>query len=334
MDSILKQLPLETETDVLGVHHFLLQLAERAGLSIPEYLNFSGRVTQHCLQAFGPDEKIIFSQHPFENRFLLRAYTTRKQGRILVECTQSLTKEHFNIETASPISSLNTGAIASAETDPQLFNLALAHELKNSIAKIKLAVTLAGQEPLTESVKNYVAVIHRATSQLESTLAGLSELVKFGHGEKMVATILPSALFHDVHQDFIDAVGKGGRIEVNFAPVGEIRYIPVYLQTIFSNMISNAINYAAEGRPLRFQAKAIRQEPFVVFSFTDNGRGIDLEKFADRLFQPFTRFSTDKKGAGIGLYLVKKMTEHNGGKVEVESTPGEGTTFHFYLREY
>ena len=72
----------------------------------------------------------------------------------------------------------------------------------------------------------------------------------------------------------------------------------------------------------------------IILTFKDNGEGIDLEKFGSRLFTPFTRFNTEQEGKGIGLYIVKKMIEKNGGKIEVESEIGKGTTFIIYLREY
>ncbi|MEX2336485.1 MAG: HAMP domain-containing sensor histidine kinase, partial [Fulvivirga sp.] len=68
--------------------------------------------------------------------------------------------------------------------------------------------------------------------------------------------------------------------------------------------------------------------------FSDNGIGIDLKEHGKNLFQPFKRFSQQATGKGIGLSIIKSMIEKNNGKIEVESAPGEGSTFLCYLCPY
>lgn len=71
-----------------------------------------------------------------------------------------------------------------------------------------------------------------------------------------------------------------------------------------------------------------------MISFKDNAEGIDMERNGSRLFTPFIRFNQEQEGKGIGLYLIKKMIEKNGGRLEVESEKGRGSTFTIYLKEY
>jgi signal transduction histidine kinase len=67
------------------------------------------------------------------------------------------------------------------------------------------------------------------------------------------------------------------------------------------------------------------------FVVSDNGMGIDLEKNKKYLFQPFKRICEEEQGTGIGLFMIKRMVEKYGGKIDLESKPDVGTTFRFTL---
>jgi signal transduction histidine kinase len=70
-----------------------------------------------------------------------------------------------------------------------------------------------------------------------------------------------------------------------------------------------------------------------MISFQDNGRGIDLESFGDKLFKPFYQIDSRQEGKGMGLHIVKRMLEKNGGRIEVASQVNSGTRFIAYLKE-
>ena len=70
---------------------------------------------------------------------------------------------------------------------------------------------------------------------------------------------------------------------------------------------------------------------YVVLSVEDNGPGIDKQNF-EMIFERCTRLNSDVEGTGLGLYLVRTMIENSGGKIEVESAPGEGSIFRVYFK--
>jgi len=114
------------------------------------------------------------------------------------------------------------------------------------------------------------------------------------------------------------------------APV--IKTIRPYLDSILINLISNAIKYRDVERRLHIEIRSEYKDEFIRLSVSDNGIGINLEQVQKKIFTIYSRFHTHVEGKGLGLYLVKTQAEALGGKVEVESKEGEGTTFTVYLK--
>ena len=103
----------------------------------------------------------------------------------------------------------------------------------------------------------------------------------------------------------------------------------IALQQVFANLISNAIkhHYSLEGKIDIF---ATEDREFYYFAVADDGIGIALEH-QERIFGIFKTLSSrdDRENTGIGLSIVKKIVESQGGKIELESEPDKGTTFRF-----
>ena len=104
------------------------------------------------------------------------------------------------------------------------------------------------------------------------------------------------------------------------------------LVRLFQNLIDNAIKYRADRIPV-IHISATSEDKFVTISVSDNGIGID-QKFFERIFIIFQRLHSRDQygGTGIGLAICKRIVERHGGKIWLESTPGEGSTFYFTLK--
>ena len=131
--------------------------------------------------------------------------------------------------------------------------------------------------------------------------------------------------------------GLGGAISVSGAtveagPMPGVMADATQLEQVFSNLVGNAIKYRRPGVPplIRFSARRVGAR--VEFAVQDNGIGIDPEHH-ERIFVIFQRLHTreEYEGTGIGLAIVKRIVERHGGRVRVESVPGEGSTFFFTM---
>ncbi|CDK98870.1 PAS/PAC sensor signal transduction histidine kinase [Magnetospirillum gryphiswaldense MSR-1 v2] len=118
--------------------------------------------------------------------------------------------------------------------------------------------------------------------------------------------------------------------EASHTELPDILYVRHQFIRLMQNLIGNAVKYRHSARPPKVVVSARRDGAAWVFSVTDNGIGIE-STYSERIFTIFQRLHTRDKysGTGIGLAVCKKIVEHHGGRIWVESHPGIGSTFLF-----
>ncbi|MFC6223563.1 PAS domain S-box protein [Hymenobacter artigasi] len=127
----------------------------------------------------------------------------------------------------------------------------------------------------------------------------------------------------------------GGQLHIMIPADLRVAGSRAYFHSIFHNLISNAIKYRAESRPLRINiVSTTAAAQGLAITVRDNGSGFDRERAGDNVFQLYRRFHVGQSGRGIGLYLVRAHVEAMGGQVTVASRPNEGTEFTLYFRPY
>ena len=112
--------------------------------------------------------------------------------------------------------------------------------------------------------------------------------------------------------------------------LGTVTADPNQLVQLFQNLISNAIKFRKESPRIHIQAEHRDNE--TLFSVNDNGIGVS-ERDSERIFTIFQRLHSreDYPGAGLGLAICKRIVDRHGGRIWVQSHPGEGSTFYFTL---
>src|SRR5690606_12608246 len=111
----------------------------------------------------------------------------------------------------------------------------------------------------------------------------------------------------------------------------EVLVVPAYLDSIILNLLTNAVKYSSADRRPRILLQAKKQDGRIVFSVKDNGLGLDLERYGDKIFGMYKTFHQNKDAKGVGLYLTKNQIEAMGGSIKVQSKVNQGTTFNVYF---
>ncbi|HEX5168224.1 MAG TPA: CHASE3 domain-containing protein [Cyclobacteriaceae bacterium] len=113
----------------------------------------------------------------------------------------------------------------------------------------------------------------------------------------------------------------------DFTDAPSIEYSKVYLESIFHNLIGNALKYRSPERNPIIQIKTERREGHIFLYVSDNGVGIDMSRYGEKLFGLRRTFHNHPEARGIGLFMTKTQIESLGGKITAQSVVDKGTTF-------
>ncbi len=136
-----------------------------------------------------------------------------------------------------------------------------------------------------------------------------------------------------VRHDLAGAIEAAGATLV-VGPLGTVRGDAPQLGQLLQNLVANAVKFRPADRSPVVEIAATRDAGELVLEVRDNGIGID-PRYIERIFQVFTRLHPrdEYEGTGIGLSICRRICERHGGRIEVRSLPGEGTTFVVTLPE-
>jgi PAS domain S-box-containing protein len=212
-----------------------------------------------------------------------------------------------------------------------------SHDLRQPIYNMagifeELTRTTTFQDPNTVEL---VSMFEEALQRIYGTIQDLADLVQVQRRHEQVPAgpveVLP--LVQSVIRSLQEQIDEsGGKFELDITAVPTLWFVRSSLQSVLYNLLSNAIKYAMPGRPPHVKVRTNLVGGVPVLTVSDNGLGIDLARHREELFQMFRRFHDHVAGSGMGLYLVNRVMQQAGGRVEVESTIGEGTTFRIYFQ--
>ncbi|RAU84533.1 CHASE domain-containing protein [Pontibacter arcticus] len=247
-----------------------------------------------------------------------------------------LVKTRKNIAIANDELSEKNIELLRINNDLDSFVYTASHDLKSPIANMEGLVTLLRdilQGKLEEQDGQVLDMVASSINKLKRTIADLAEITKVQKDlQSEVEPLKFSAKLQDVLTDIEPLVQESGAtIETDFK-VDQILYAPKNLRSIIYNLVSNGIKYRSSGRVPVVKVCTYQEDNFIVMEVSDNGLGIKEDQ-QHKLFSMFRRLHTHVEGTGIGLYIIKRIIENNGGRIEVISELDKGTTFKVYFKQ-
>jgi signal transduction histidine kinase len=222
-------------------------------------------------------------------------------------------------------------AIVQTRRDQVTFLAAVAHDLRSPLQALKMGVHVLARETKPIAPQR-CARLERQIDRLTRMVGDLLDATRIEAGE--LALHLTEFDLRTAAQAMIDlftptATEHGITLKAPDRAV-LIRGDSLRIEQVISNLLSNAIKYSPAGGPVEVAVSQTDRE--AELSVSDRGWGIPAEEIAN-MFLPFRRLpaTSQIRGVGLGLSVVARIVSAHGGRIEVESTPGVGSTFRVRL---
>ncbi|GGG37587.1 PAS domain-containing protein [Hymenobacter glacieicola] len=216
------------------------------------------------------------------------------------------------------------------------FVYASSHDLKqpvNNLAGLfnELYRSIRFTDPQEEQI--LVPLIQQALQQLSVTIDDLAAL---GQAQQASEARPETVSLAELTEEVLTALepqvrAARARITTNFDARPTLSFPRANLRTVLLNLLSNSLKYADPERPARVHLSVWVDAGQPVLVVQDNGLGFDADRYREELFHLFRRLHQHTAGTGVGLYLVNRIVQANGGHIEVESQVGAGATFRIWL---
>jgi signal transduction histidine kinase/CheY-like chemotaxis protein len=224
--------------------------------------------------------------------------------------------------------------LKSINTDLDNFIYTASHDLKAPISNIEGLVMLLKSRLPEEDNKAHqlLSLIEESVARFKITIKDLTQVARLQHEEaEDIKDIEFQEVVHELKMTMADDIAKRNAHITEQYQVPAIQYSAKNMRSILYNLLSNAIKYCAPEIEPQIHIRTYAEGQYTVLSVKDNGYGI-READIPKVFKMFKRLHTHTEGTGIGMYIVKRILENSGGKIEVKSDYGKGSEFLVYLK--
>ncbi|GDX52488.1 hypothetical protein LBMAG27_15350 [Bacteroidota bacterium] len=215
------------------------------------------------------------------------------------------------------------------------FNYIVSHNLRAPLVNIMGLTNLFSLEDDLEKKEQTIRFIQETALKMDEVIHDLSSILalKTTLNERRELINLKEIILA-TNRTLATQINNAKATVNVFIPdeVNNFMSIKAYIESIFYNLISNAIKYSSPKRSAIITIEASKQESEIIIKISDNGIGVNLELHKDKIFGLYSRFNSEREGKGLGLYMVKTQIESLGGNIELESEVDRGSTFIIKLK--
>jgi PAS domain S-box-containing protein len=223
--------------------------------------------------------------------------------------------------------------LARSNRDLAQFASVASHDLQEPLRTVTGFVQLLRKEygdRLDANAGTYIGYAVDGVKRMQTLISDLLAYARVGTSDLKPAPTDASAALRQALGNLHQSIQEVGA-EITHSELPTVLADQSQLAQLLQNLVGNALKFRSEAPP-KIHVVARREGDYWQFSVSDNGIGIDPQ-FRDHIFEIFRRLHTHKQyaGTGIGLAICKKIVDRHGGRIWVESEPGQGATFYFTL---
>jgi len=214
------------------------------------------------------------------------------------------------------------------------FSYTVSHNLRGPVASLIGLLNLIDRSDLNGENLAALDFLKKSVNSLDTTIKDLSTIIDI---RNKISAVKHHVQFQQELEHVLTLLRKeisdnDVRVETHFDECPEIYSVKAMVNSILYNLISNAIKYRTTDRQPVIRVTTSREGDFARINVEDNGLGLDVARFREKLFGLYKRFHTHTEGKGLGLFLVKLQAEALGGRVDVQSELNQGTLFSVWMR--
>jgi signal transduction histidine kinase len=223
--------------------------------------------------------------------------------------------------------------LARSNRDLEQFAYVASHDLQEPLRMVAAYTQLLAERyrgKLDENADKYIGYAVEGALRMQTLILDLLAFSRVGRAETDRKNGECNAALNNALENLRSAIEESGAV-VTHDHLPAVAVDPTQLVQLFQNLIGNAIKFRGKEVPT-IRVSAEKQDATWLFAVADNGIGLSSQ-YKDKIFVIFQRLHTREEysGNGVGLAICKKIVEHHGGRIWVESEIGCGATFHFTL---
>jgi PAS domain S-box-containing protein len=277
----------------------------------------------------------------FENRYKCKDGTYRwllwgsasdaKNKLIYASAIDITERKKYEEELLTSKKNLEAVAGKLQEQNKQLDEFAhiISHNLRSPIGNIQALINLLDENSTIADYRLIFEKLRNVSKNLGETMNDLMDTLKVRANTNIERS---DVRFKEVLDKVVqtlegDLIMAEASVTFDFNEAPGISYPRPYMESIFQNLLSNAIKYRSTERKPLIHFESGTNEGRTELRVSDNGLGIDMEQFGDKLFGLHKTFHVHDEARGVGLFLIKTQLESLGGSISAESAVNKGTTF-------
>lgn len=227
----------------------------------------------------------------------------------------------------------NANELARSNKELEQFAYIASHDLQEPLRMISSYVQLLAvryKDKLDQDAAEFIHYAVDGSNRLRILINSLLEYSRINR-KKVFKMVNMNTIVEEVKLNIADTI-KEANASIKYIKLPTVVADHMLMSQLLQNLISNAIKFKSDKQPEIF-ISAKKVDECYLFSVSDNGIGIKKD-YTEKIFVIFQRLHTIEKypGTGIGLAICKKIVEHHGGEIWVESEVGKGSTFYFTIK--